>query len=170
MNIINVSIDKIKPYENNPRDNDNAVEGVAKSIKAYGWQQPIVVDKDNVIIVGHTRYRAAKKFGMKTVPVLVADKLNERQVKAYRLADNKTGENAIWDNKKLLKELESLDEKIYTGFKESSIFSEVLDESDKSPVLENDKGITYSMNISTQNKQAFEKIKNYVDEVLSVES
>ena len=170
MNIINVSIDKIKPYENNPRDNDNAVEGVAKSIKAYGWQQPIVVDKDNVIIVGHTRYRAAKKLGMKTVPVLVADKLNEQQVKAYRLADNKTGENAIWDNKKLIKELESLDEKIYTGFKESSIFSEVLDESDKSPVLENDKGITYSMNISTQNKQAFEKIKNYVDEVLSVES
>lgn len=170
MNIINVSIDKIKPYENNPRDNDNAVDGVAKSIKAYGWQQPIVVDKDNVIIVGHTRYRAAQKLGMKTVPVLVADKLNEQQVKAYRLADNKTGENAIWDNKKLLKELESLDEKIYTGFKESSIFSEVLDESDKSPVLENDKGITYSMNISTQNKQAFEKIKNYVDEVLSVES
>lgn len=170
MNIINVSIDKIKPYENNPRDNDNAVEGVAKSIKAYGWQQPIVVDKDNVIIVGHTRYRAAQKLGMKTVPVLVADKLNEQQVKAYRLADNKTGENSIWDNKKLLKELESLDEKIYTGFKESSIFSEVLDESDKSPVLENDKGITYSMNISTQNKQAFEKIKNYVDEVLSVES
>lgn len=170
MNIINVSIDKIKPYENNPRDNDNAVEGVAKSIKAYGWQQPIVVDKDNVIIVGHTRYRAAQKLGMKTVPVLVADKLNEQQVKAYRLADNKTGENAIWDNKKLLKELESLDEKIYTGFKESSIFSEVLDESDKSPVLENDKGITYSMNISTQNKQAFEKIQNYVDEVLSVES
>ena len=170
MNIINVSIDKIKPYENNPRDNDNAVEGVAKSIKAYGWQQPIVVDKDNIIIVGHTRYRAAKKLGMKTVPVLVADKLNEQQVKAYRLADNKTGENAIWDNKKLLKELESLDEKIYTGFKESSVFSEVLDESDKSPVLENDKGITYSMNISTQNKQAFEKIKNYVDEVLSVES
>lgn len=170
MNIINVSIDKIKPYENNPRDNDNAVEGVAKSIKAYGWQQPIVVDKDNVIIVGHTRYRAAQKLGMKTVPVLVADKLNEQQVKAYRLADNKTGENAIWDNKKLLKELESLDEKIYTGFKESSIFSDVLDESDKSPVLENDKGITYSMNISTQNKQAFEKIKDYVDEVLSVES
>lgn len=170
MNIINVSIDKIKPYENNPRDNDNAVEGVAKSIKAYGWQQPIVVDKENVIIVGHTRYRAAQKLGMKTVPVLVADKLNEQQVKAYRLADNKTGENAIWDNKKLLKELESLDEKVYTGFKESSIFSEVLDESDKSPVLENDKGITYSMNISTQNKQAFEKIKNYVDEVLSVES
>lgn len=170
MNIINVSIDEIKPYENNPRDNDNAVEGVAKSIKAYGWQQPIVVDKDNVIIVGHTRYRAAKKLGMKTVPILVADKLNEQQVKAYRLADNKTGENAIWDNKKLLKELESLDEKIYTGFKESSIFSDVLDESDKSPVLENDKGITYSMNISTQNKQAFEKIKDYVDEVLSVES
>lgn len=170
MNIINVSIDEIKPYENNPRDNDNAVEGVAKSIKAYGWQQPIVVDKDNVIIVGHTRYRAAQKLGMKTVPVLVADKLNEQQVKAYRLADNKTGENAIWDNKKLLKELESLDEKIYTGFKESSIFSDVLDESDKSPVVENDKGITYSMNISTQNKQAFEKIKDYVDEVLSVES
>lgn len=170
MQVQDTNIDDIKPYENNPRDNDNAVDGVAKSIKAYGWQQPIVVDKDGVIIVGHTRYRAAKKLGMKTVPVLVADKLSKEQVKAYRLADNKTGENAIWDNKKLLKELESLSDKVYTGFKESSMFEDILDESDNSPITENDKGITYSMKFSTQNKQAFEKIKNYANEVLSVES
>lgn len=166
----NVKIQEIKPYENNPRDNDKAVEGVAKSLQEFGWQQPIVVDKDNVIIVGHTRYKAATKLGYKEVPVTVADNLSPEKVKAYRLADNKTGENAIWDNKKLLKELESLSDKAYTGFKESSIFEDVLDESDNSPVVENDKGVTYSMKFSTQNKEAFEKIKQYATEVLAIES
>lgn len=170
MEVKTVSIDSIKPYENNPRDNDDAVGGVAKSIKEYDWQQPIVVDKDNIIIVGHTRYKAAKKLGLKEVPVTVAKNLTPEQVKAYRLADNKTGENAIWDNKKLLKELESLSDKVYTGFKESSLFEDVLDESDNSPVVENDKGITYSMKFSTQNKEAFEKIKQYATEVLAIES
>lgn len=97
MKVQNVSIDSIKPYENNPRDNDGGVDAVANSIKEFGWQQPIVVDKDNVIIVGHTRYKAAKKLGMKEVPVVVADKLSDEQVKAYRLADNKTGELTDWD-------------------------------------------------------------------------
>lgn len=91
MKVQNVSIQDVKPYANNPRDNDGGVDAVANSIKEFGWQQPIVVDKDNVIIVGHTRYKAAKKLGMKEVPVVVADKLSEEQVKAYRLADNKTG-------------------------------------------------------------------------------
>lgn len=166
----NVPIDSIKPYENNPRDNDSAVGGVAKSLQQYGWQQPIVVDKDNKIIVGHTRYKAAQKLELKNVPVIVAKDLTPDQVKGYRLADNKTGENAIWDNKKLLKELEKLNNEIYTGFKESGIFEDVLDESDNSPVVENDKGITYSMKFSTQNKEAFEKIKQYATEVLAVES
>ena len=93
----NVSIDSIKPYENNPRDNDGGVDAVANSIKEFGWQQPIVVDKDNVIIVGHTRYKAARKLGMKEVPVVVANNLTPEQVKAYRLADNKTGELTDWD-------------------------------------------------------------------------
>lgn len=92
-----VPIGDVKPYDNNPRNNDGAVEATANSIKEFGWQQPIVVDKDNVIIVGHTRYKAAKKLGMDKVPVVVADKLSPEQVKAYRLADNKTGELADWD-------------------------------------------------------------------------
>ena len=97
MKVQNVSIDSIKPYENNPRNNDQGVDAVAKSIKEFNWQQPIVVDKDNVIIVGHTRYKAAKKLGMDKVPVVVADNLSPEQVKAYRLADNKTGELTDWD-------------------------------------------------------------------------
>ena len=102
MEVKSMSIDDIKPYENNPRDNDDAVDSVANSIKEFGWQQPIVVDKDMVIIVGHTRYKAAKKLGMDKVPVVVASKLTPEQVKAYRLADNKVGELADWDYIKLI--------------------------------------------------------------------
>ena len=97
MQVQNVNIQDVRPYENNPRNNDEGVEAVANSIKEFGWQQPIVVDKDNVIIVGHTRYKAAKKLGMDKVPVVVANNLSPEQVKAYRLADNKTGELTDWD-------------------------------------------------------------------------
>ena len=93
----NVSIDSIKPYKNNPRDNEAGVDAVANSIKEFKWQQPIVVDENNVIIVGHTRYLAAKKLGLDKVPVKVATGLTPEQVKAYRLADNKTGELTDWD-------------------------------------------------------------------------
>lgn len=90
-------IDKVKPYDKNPRNNDDAVEATANSIREFGWQQPIVVDKDGVIIVGHTRFKAAKKLKLEQVPVTVAESLTDEQVKAYRLADNKTGELADWD-------------------------------------------------------------------------
>ena len=95
--IVMMAPGEITPYEKNPRINDQAVDAVANSIKEFGFRQPIVVDKDNVIIVGHTRWKAAKKLGLKTVPVLVADDLTEDQVKAYRIADNSTGELAEWD-------------------------------------------------------------------------
>lgn len=101
-------IKSIRPYEKNPRRNDEAVDAVAASIKEFGWQQPIVVDKDGVIIAGHTRYKAAKKLKCDTVPVVVADDLTEDQVKAYRLADNKTGELAEWDTALLGEELAEL--------------------------------------------------------------
>lgn len=104
----NWPIKKVKPYERNPRRNDNAVDAVAASIREFGFRQPIVVDRDGVIIVGHTRLKAAKKLGMKEVPVLVADDLTEEQVKAYRLADNKTGELAGWDFAALEEELAGL--------------------------------------------------------------
>ena len=101
-------IKSIRPYEKNPRRNDEAVDAVAASIKEFGWQQPIVVDKDGVIIAGHTRYKAAKKLKCDTVPVVVADDLTDDQVKAYRLADNKTGELAEWDTALLGEELAEL--------------------------------------------------------------
>lgn len=102
------SIDEIKPYENNPRDNDDAVDAVANSIKEFGWQQPIVIDNEGVIIAGHTRYKAAQKLGLKHVPVVVADNLTPDQVKAYRLADNKTAELADWDMDLLNDELDQI--------------------------------------------------------------
>ncbi|WII29179.1 DNA modification methylase [Ligilactobacillus salivarius] len=108
MEVRNLKIDEIKPYENNPRNNLDAVDATANSIKEFGWQQPIVVDKDMVIIAGHTRYLAAKKLGCDTVPVVVASNLSDEQVRAYRLADNKTGELAEWDFKLLDTELQGI--------------------------------------------------------------
>lgn len=100
----------LKPYDKNPRKNDSAVDAVANSIREFGFKQPIVVDKDMVIIVGHTRWKAAKKLGLKEVPVIVADDLSEEQAKAYRIADNSTGEIAEWDDNLLEYELESIDD------------------------------------------------------------
>ena len=91
------SIDDIRPYERNPRINDDAVDAVAASLREFGFQQPIVVDADGVIIAGHTRWKAAKKLGLAKVPVHVATDLTAKQVKAYRIADNKTGELSGWD-------------------------------------------------------------------------
>ena len=108
MNVQEISISKIRPYERNPRRNDAAVDAVAASIREFGFQQPIVCDMDGVIIVGHTRLKAAKKLGLKTVPVVYAD-LPEDKVKAYRLADNKTGELAEWDMELLDLELGDID-------------------------------------------------------------
>lgn len=102
-------IGDVHPYENNPRNNAAAVKPVANSIKEFGWQQPIVVDKDGVIIVGHTRYKAAKMLKLKEVPVVVADNLTPDQVKAYRVADNSTGEVAVWDIPLLTAEIQGLD-------------------------------------------------------------
>lgn len=96
------------PYENNPRDNDSAVDAVANSIKEFGFLVPIVVDKDNVIAAGHTRLKAANSLGMETVPVIKAKDLTEEQIKAFRLADNKTGELAGWDFILLDSELKKL--------------------------------------------------------------
>ena len=105
MEIQMLSITEIKPYDNNPRKNDDAVEEVANSIKAFGFKNPIIVDKNRVIIAGHTRLKAAQKLGLTMVPVIVAEDLTEDQANALRLADNKTAEIAKWDKKKLEEEL-----------------------------------------------------------------
>lgn len=108
MKIVEVDIDKVIPYANNPRQNEEAVEPVAKSIKQFGFQQPIVVDKDMVVIVGHTRLKAAKKLKLKKVPVIIASELSEEKANAYRLADNKVGEKAEWDMERLGEELDKI--------------------------------------------------------------
>lgn len=113
MNIQDISIENIIPYARNPRKNDDAITKVASSIKEYGFKQPIVVDKDMVIIAGHTRYQAAKKLGYETVPVLIASDLTEAQAKAYRIADNKTGEYAEWDRELLRLEFMELENLTY---------------------------------------------------------
>lgn len=97
MNIIEMNVDELIPYENNPRKNDEAVEKVALSISAFGFKVPIVVDANNVIVTGHTRLKAAKKLGITTVPVIKADDLTDEQIKAFRLADNKVAEFSQWD-------------------------------------------------------------------------
>lgn len=110
MKVIETPIESIKPYENNPRKiSAEAIEKVMASIKEFGFQQPIVVDKDMVIIVGHTRLLASQKLGLDKVPVIVADNLTDEQARAYRLADNKTGEFSQWDDKLLSFELQELE-------------------------------------------------------------
>lgn len=110
MKVIDVSIEKLKPYERNPRKNEKAVEPVANSIRAFGFKSPIVVDKDYVVINGHTRLKAAKSLGLKTVPVIIADDLTPEEAKALRLADNRTAEIAEWDFNALDGELGDLED------------------------------------------------------------
>ena len=125
MNVQEMPIGDIKPYERNPRKNAAAVDYVANSIKEFGFKQPIVVDADHVIVVGHTRWLAAKKLKLKTVPVLVADDLTPEQAKAYRLADNKTNEFAEWDDDLLDLEMDDLSDI------DMSLFGFELDEDDQ---------------------------------------
>lgn len=109
MNIIYKKLEELTPYDKNPRYNDEAVEFVANSIKEFGFKVPIVIDKDGTIVAGHTRYKASQKIGLKEVPCIIADDLNEEQIKAFRLADNKVSERASWDFDLLDEELDDLD-------------------------------------------------------------
>lgn len=109
MKVINKKLTELKPYENNPRKNDEAVDYVANSIKEFGFKVPLVITEEGVIIAGHTRYKASKKLGLKEVPCIIADDLTEEQIKAFRLADNKVAEKAEWDYNMLGVELEDLE-------------------------------------------------------------
>lgn len=133
MNITDIRTCDLKPYENNPRLNEDAVDLVAASIDEFGFKQPIVVDKDLIIIAGHTRWKAAQKLGLETVPCIQADDLTPTQVKAYRLADNKVAEAAQWDLDALQFELEELDNMDFDmepfGF-ETETFDEKIAEDD----------------------------------------
>lgn len=129
-----IETEKLIPYINNPRINENAVDVVAGSIKEFGFKNPIIVDKDNVIIAGHTRLLASRKLGINTVPIIRAEDLTQEQVKAFRIADNKTGEFAQWDLDKLKLEFEALQELDFnleqTGFSFDEIESLFDDDCD----------------------------------------
>lgn len=104
-----VDIEDLTPYHNNPRNNEKAVAAVAESIREFGFKVPLVIDENGVIVTGHTRLKAAEKLGLKKVPCIIADDLTPEQIKAFRLADNKTAELAEWDFDKLEEELAALD-------------------------------------------------------------
>ena len=129
-------IDSIRPYPGNPRRNDDAVDAVAKSLREFGFRQPIVVDADGVIIVGHTRLKAALQLGLAEVPVHVAAGLTPAQTKAYRLADNRTAAIATWDDDALVTELLGLQDQGYdldlTGF-DADDLSRLLGYGDPAP-------------------------------------
>ena len=105
-----MKIEDLIPYVNNPRNNEIAVDKVASSISEFGFKNPIFIDKNNVVVNGHTRLLASKKLGLKEVPVIVIDDLTDTQIKAFRIADNKVAEYSKWDYDLLNIELEQLEE------------------------------------------------------------
>ena len=111
--IIEKDINELVPYENNARINDKAVDVVANSIKEFGFKQPIIIDKNNVLVAGHTRVLACKKLGITKVPCIVADDLTEEQIKAFRIADNSSAQVAEWDMDKLQQEIQDLNFDFY---------------------------------------------------------
>ena len=161
MEITYLPISQLKPYEKNPRINDNAVDACASSIKEYGFKVPIIIDSEKTIIAGHTRLKAAKKLGMKTVPCIIADDLSEEQVRAFRIADNKVSDFSIWDNRLLLEELDALsDFDLFTGFDFDDLPSmQVMDEKDNDVIDENEDGVTYEAVFRSMNKCKIDKIK-----------
>jgi len=131
MKIKQTQIDKVIPYARNPRRNGEAIAKVAASLKEFGWQQPIVVDNEMVVVAGHTRLAAARTLGMDAVPVVIADNLTSAQVKAYRLADNRVGEEAEWDKELLTLEIDELKLQEYDigvlGFDEAELTISEID-------------------------------------------
>ena len=133
MKIEIADINSIQPYINNPRKlKDSAIDKVAKSIKEFGFRQPIVVDQNRIIVVGHTRYRASKKLGLNQVPITIADNLTQEQINAYRIADNRTNEEAEWDLELLKTEIKELELAEFnldlTGFDEDQLNNMLFEE------------------------------------------
>lgn len=170
MEIVERDTDTIKPYERNPRKNDEAVDLVANSIKEFGFKVPIVIDSNGIIVAGHTRYKAAKKLGLTKIPCIIASDLTKNQIKAYRLADNKVGEIAQWDFNVLAVELDDMFDFDMSdfGFVEDSIavdgFGEEfsLPDGDKSDICQ------MSFTLHQQQKElieyAMETVKDDIEE------
>lgn len=165
MNIINKKLADIKPYEKNPRKNDEAVKYVAASIDEFGFKVPIVIDKNGIIVAGHTRWKAAKKLGFDEVPCIIADDLSDEQIKAFRLADNKVSEKAEWDFDLLNSELDELFDFDMTefGFEEPEEIEE-FDDSDLEREDEKDGSVLVQITFQSLQEYKFaeESIKNIV--------
>lgn len=161
MQVINKKLEELKPYEKNPRMNDDAVKYVKQSIQEFGFKVPLVISKDGTIITGHTRYKASKELGLKEVPCIVADDLTDKQIRAFRLADNKVSDYSIWDNRLLLEELEDLDD-IFTGFDFSEQFEDILDESDTDILGVEEK--TYKIIVKSVNKEEIDKVRQFCED------
>jgi len=166
VNIIEKNIKDLVPYENNPRKNEEAVQYVANSIKEFGFKNPIVIDKNNVIVAGHTRLLAAKKLNLKTVPCVVADDLNEEQIRAFRLADNKTAEIAGWDFALLDMELAEITMDMQDfGFTEHSdeYINEFFDEGSKAKEHSSDG--SYKVEAFCESEDAMNKVVEFLEEI-----
>lgn len=155
MKVVERKIEAIRPYENNPRNNENAIQGVVNSIREFGFKVPIVVDKDGTIVAGHTRYAAAIQLGMSKVPCIVADDLTDEQVKAFRLADNKVAEAATWDFEKLDAELKGIMDIDMTDLGFADADEHFFDdyESQGNTGDEEPKGYNISYNLTFNNEQ-----------------
>lgn len=152
------NIGEITPYENNPRKNEAAVKYVAESIKQFNFQNPIIIDKNNVIVCGHTRYKAAQELGLEEVPCLVADDLTEEQIKAFRLADNKVGEISEWDLDLLAEELEGITELDMSEFA-FDLDAEKEDKPERKDLSE-EVGEMYQIVVECQNETEQERLYN----------
>lgn len=165
LKIIYKNVDELTPYVNNPRNNEMAVEPVAKSIKEFGFKVPIIIDKDGEIVAGHTRLKAAKELELEEVPCIIADDLTPEQIKAFRLADNKVSEFADWDFELLESELEMLEiSELDFDMSEFGFNSDDLDETfnvDASMNI-NDEGL--QGNTNDENKLIFGKTKVIITE------
>lgn len=131
MQLIEIAVTELVEYDNNPRKNEDAVRFVAESIRQFGFKVPCIVDRNNVLVAGHTRLKAAKFLGMESVPCIVADDLSEEQIQAFRLADNKVSEFAEWDEELLAIELSEIVNIDMTDFGFSFDMEEEPDEDDK---------------------------------------
>lgn len=158
--LIYKNLNDIFPYENNPRQNDGAVEAVAASITEFGFKVPIIIDRNAVIVAGHTRWKAGKRLGLETVPCIIADDLTDEQVKAYRLADNKVGELAEWDLSKLEEELANLEMDMdLFGFDiDTSDLEEELSETKERKDLSDEEGGRYEVIIECVDEEEQERI------------
>lgn len=176
MEVQNIAIEKIIPYWNNARNNSKAIKPVEESIKKFGFNQPIVVDKNLEIICGHTRYYALMNLGYKEVPCIVAD-LDEEKARQYRIADNKTSEFATWDEEKLIRELRTMN----VPMDMQDFFFEPIDQllgfdvnftpsTDYDQPTEEETWQEFKEEVSRQEAEAFKEKEKKIEESLSQEA